>query len=65
MRVGGSPWNSFPSEQAAAATVQLEVSRAGSVETDLIRKKVGEVSRSGSKLNFKIQPWKIRTFEIL
>jgi hypothetical protein len=50
--------------QEAAATVQLEVPVAGAVETNLIGKKVGEVSRSGSKLNFKIQPWKIRTFEV-
>jgi hypothetical protein len=45
--------------------VQLEVSGAGAAETNRTGKKVGEVSRSGSKLNFKIQPWKIRTFEIL
>jgi len=50
--------------QEAAATVQLEVPVAGAVETNLIGKKVGEVSRSGNKLGFKIQPWKIRTFEL-
>jgi alpha-mannosidase len=51
--------------QEAAATVQLEVPVAGAVETNLIGKKVGEVSQHSNKLGFKIQPWKIRTFEVV
>jgi|WetSurMetagenome_2_1015567.scaffolds.fasta_scaffold562195_1 hypothetical protein len=34
------------------------------VETNLIGRKVGEVSRSGGKLDFETKPWKVRTFEI-
>ena len=50
--------------QESAATVQLEVPVAGAVETNLVGKKVGEVSRASGKLSFKTQPWKIRTFEV-
>ena len=48
----------------AAANAELAVPMTGAAETDLQGKKLAEVSRSGSKLNFKIQPWKIRTFEV-
>ena len=51
--------------QEAAATVQLEVPVTGAVETNLLGNKVGEVSRTGNKLTFKIQPWKVRTLEVV
>ena len=43
-------------------SLALPVSNA--VETNLLGKKVAEVSRSGSKLRFEIQPWRVRTFEL-
>jgi alpha-mannosidase len=51
--------------QEAAATVQLEVPVTGAVETNLLGKKVGEVSRTANGLTFKIQPWKVRTLEVV
>jgi alpha-mannosidase len=50
--------------QEAASTVELALPVAGAVETNLLGDKVAEVSRSGNKLSFKTQPWKIRTFEL-
>jgi hypothetical protein len=50
--------------QEAMTTVELGLPVAGAVETNLLGDKVAEVSRSGSKLSFKTQPWKIRTFEL-
>jgi alpha-mannosidase len=48
----------------AESSVELAIPMSGVAETNLLGNKVAEVSRSGSKLNFKIQPWKIRTFEL-
>jgi hypothetical protein len=46
------------------STVELAIPVAGAAETNLLGHKVADVSHSGSKLNFKIQPWKIRNFEV-
>jgi hypothetical protein len=50
--------------QEAATTVELRLPVAAAAETNLLGSKVAEVSRRGNKLGFKIQPWKIRTFEV-
>jgi hypothetical protein len=47
------------------ASVELALPMTGASETNLLGKKVGEVSSSAGKLNFELQPWKVRTFEIL
>jgi len=46
------------------ASVELAVPITGASETDLAGKKVAEVSCSAGKLNFELQPWRLRTFEI-
>jgi len=46
------------------ADVELAMPVTGVTETDLLGRKVAEVSHSGGKLSFSIRPWKIRTFEI-
>ena len=48
-----------------AASVELAVPMTGASETNLLGKKVAEASTSAGKLNFELQPWKLRTFEIL
>jgi alpha-mannosidase len=50
--------------QQATATVELAMPIAGAAATDLLGKKTGEVARSGGKLDFPLQPWKIGTFEV-
>ncbi len=50
--------------EEAQATVRLETPFAHVAETDLLGKKVGMVVHSGKQLGFKIQPWKIKTFEL-
>ena len=47
------------------AAVELGVPMTGASETNLLGKKVAEVSSSAGKLNFQLQPWKLRTFEIV
>jgi alpha-mannosidase len=47
-----------------AASVELAVPMTGGSETNLLGKKVAEVSTSPGKLNFELEPWKLRTFEI-
>jgi alpha-mannosidase len=47
------------------ASVELDVPMTGASETNLQGKKVGEVSSSAGKLSFELQPWRLRTFEIL
>jgi len=47
------------------AAVELAVPTTGASETNLLGKKVAEVSSSAGKLNFQLQPWKVRTFEVL
>jgi alpha-mannosidase len=48
-----------------SASVELAVPMTGVSETDLMGKKVAEVSASSGKLDFELQPWRLRTFEIL
>jgi len=48
----------------AESTVELAIPVAEAVETNLLGNKVADVARTGSKLNFKIHPWKFRTFEL-
>ena len=50
--------------KAADASVEIALPFAGAVETNLVGRKIGEVSRRGNKLTFPIGPWKIRTFEV-
>jgi alpha-mannosidase len=50
--------------QEAATSVELPSPVTAAIETNLLGNKVAEVSRTGSRLDFKIQPWKIRTFEV-
>jgi alpha-mannosidase len=51
--------------QEAAGTVELALPVAGAVETNLLGSKVGEVARDGGRLSFKIQPWRVRTLEVV
>ena len=48
----------------SAATVELGLPVSSAVETNLLGQKVADVSLQGGKLGFRIQPWKIRTFEV-
>ncbi len=48
-----------------SASVELAVPMNGASETDLLGKKVAEVPTSAGKLNFELQPWRLRTFEIV
>jgi hypothetical protein len=50
--------------QAADASVGVGLPLAGAVETNLRGRKVGEVTRRENKLSFRVDPWKIRTFEL-
>jgi alpha-mannosidase len=47
------------------AFIELAVPMTGASETNLLGKKVAEVSSSPGKLNFELQPWRLRTFEVL
>ena len=46
------------------AEITLGVAHTRAVETDLLGVKRAEADLSGGRLQFKIDPWKIRTFEI-
>ena len=48
----------------SAASVEMGVSVAGACETNLLGTKLAEVSRQQSRLDFTIDPWKIRTYEV-
>ena len=48
----------------AEATVELTLPLKGAVETDLVGRKIGEAALRNGRLAFRIQPWKIRTFEV-
>ena len=48
----------------AAAHTELAIPLTGAVETDLLGRKVADVSRHGNRLDFKAQPWKIKNFEV-
>jgi alpha-mannosidase len=47
------------------AAVELAVPTTGASETNLLGKKVAEVSTSAGKLNFQLQPWRLRTIEVI
>jgi hypothetical protein len=49
----------------AQAGVTLGFPVAGACETDLLGTKTAEVKRDGNQLQFGVDPWKIRTFEIV
>jgi alpha-mannosidase len=49
----------------SGASVELALPIARCSETDLLGNKVAEVACDGSRLNFEIQPWRVRTFEII
>ncbi len=51
--------------QETTGTVELALPVAGAVETNLLGNNVGEVPRDGGRLSFKIQPWKVRTLEVV
>jgi len=46
------------------ASVELAVQMTGAAETNLLGKKMAEVSLRAGKLNFELQPWRLHTFEI-
>jgi hypothetical protein len=48
----------------AGASVELAVPITRGSETNLLSKKLAEVSCNAGKLNFELQPWRLRTFEI-
>lgn len=50
--------------QETQAGVRLDIPMSRAVETDLLGNKVAEVTHSGGRLGFAVQPWKIRTFDI-
>jgi alpha-mannosidase len=47
------------------ASVELAVPMTRASETNLLGKKVAEASSSAGKLNFELQPWRLRTFEVI
>ena len=48
----------------ADATMHLDLPFAGACETDLLGRKVADVSRHNDKISFHIKPWQFRTFEL-
>ncbi len=50
--------------KSADAGVELGLPVAGAVETNLRGRKIGDVARRENKLSFRVDPWKIRTFEV-
>jgi hypothetical protein len=50
--------------QRADGKVEIALPIAEAMETDLLGRKIGEVSRRKGRLTFSIEPWKIRTFKI-
>jgi len=46
------------------ASVELALPMTAASETNLLGKKSAEVSMTAGKLNFSLQPWRLRTFEI-
>ena len=50
--------------QEAGAAVELGFPVNTVVETNLLGSNVAEMPRSGARLDFRLQPWKIRTFEL-
>ena len=50
--------------RAARASVELGFPVAEARETNLLGAKVADVAREGNRLQFAVEPWKIRTFEV-
>jgi alpha-mannosidase len=50
--------------QEASASVELDIPVTTAAETDLLGRKVGQVTTSGGKFGVKAQPWKLRNFEL-
>jgi len=48
-----------------AASIALAVPARGASETDLQGKKVGNATLDSGKLSFDLQPWRVRTFEVV
>jgi alpha-mannosidase len=46
-------------------SIQLDIPVASASETNLLGKKIAEVSSSNNKLKFSLHPWRTNTFEIL
>lgn len=42
----------------------MAVPMTAASETNLLGKKLAGASMTASKLNFKLEPWRLRTFEI-
>jgi alpha-mannosidase len=51
--------------QRGAASVELAVPAQGASETDLQGKKLGEAKFNSGKLSFDLEPWRVRTFEVI
>ncbi len=49
---------------SGAASLELAVPGKAAAETDLQGKKTGNVAHNAGKLNFELQPWKVKTFEV-
>jgi alpha-mannosidase len=47
------------------ASIHLDIPMASASETNLLGKKIAEVSSWSNKLTFALHPWKVNTFEIL
>ena len=48
-----------------AASIELAIPANGAIETDLQGKKIAEVAHSSGKLSFDLQPWRVKTFEVV
>jgi alpha-mannosidase len=48
-----------------AASVELALPAQGASETDLQGRKVAEVTFRSGKLRFDLEPWRVRTFEVI
>jgi alpha-mannosidase len=49
----------------ANASIELAIPTAAVTETNLLGEKVAEVASSAGKLEIELDPWKVRTFEVL
>jgi hypothetical protein len=50
--------------EKGAASIELVIPSTGAAETNLEGKKIAEVDHSSGKLNFELEPWRVRTFEV-
>lgn len=50
--------------QPAQSRIDLALPMTSAIETNLLGQKIGEISIGQSRLEFPIEPWKIRTFEL-